>query len=138
LIVQQKLAAEYEFDATQNHSLDDLAKKMRFVGLTSVGVGALLVATGIAVGILQARGLGFGIANGAQGLFLVLLGLWTRAAGARFGRIVDTQGCDIAHLMGAIGQLRRIYGLQRVAVLGLIVGIVLTVQLSILFMIHTT
>lgn len=45
------------------------------------------------------------------GLFLFLVGLWTRQAGVGFAGIVLTQGKDISRLMEALGSLHRKYGL---------------------------
>jgi hypothetical protein len=45
------------------------------------------------------------------GLFLFLIGLWTRQAGVGFAGIVVTKGKDITRLMDALGALQRKYGL---------------------------
>ncbi|MDJ1168164.1 hypothetical protein PMG71_01830 [Roseofilum sp. BLCC_M154] len=41
-----------------------------------------------------------------------LIGIWTYQASTAFKRIVDTQGQDIENLMGALGELRKLYTLQ--------------------------
>jgi hypothetical protein len=51
------------------------------------------------------------IAFALAGLFLFLVGLWTRQAGVGFAGIVLTQGKDISRLMDALGSLHRKYGL---------------------------
>jgi hypothetical protein len=51
------------------------------------------------------------IAFALAGLFLFLVGLWTRQAGIGFAGIVVTQGKDISRLMDALGSLHRKYGL---------------------------
>jgi hypothetical protein len=42
----------------------------------------------------------------------VLIGFWTTKAAKSFQLIVDTEGRDIENLMGALGELRKLYGLQ--------------------------
>jgi hypothetical protein len=51
------------------------------------------------------------IAFALAGLFLFLVGLWTRQAGGSLARIVLTKGQDISRLMDALGALHRKYGL---------------------------
>lgn len=51
------------------------------------------------------------IAFALAGVFLFLIGLWTRQAGVGFAGIVVTQGKDISRLMDALGSLHRKYGL---------------------------
>jgi hypothetical protein len=51
------------------------------------------------------------IAFALAGLFLFLVGLWTRQAGLGFAGIVVTKGNDISRLMDALGSLHRKYGL---------------------------
>jgi len=41
----------------------------------------------------------------------------TRRAASAFQKIVDTKGSDISHLMTALGELKKAYGLQRTLIL---------------------
>jgi hypothetical protein len=52
------------------------------------------------------------IAFALAGLFVFLIGLWTRQASLGFAGIVLTKGKDISRLMDAIGSLHRKYGLM--------------------------
>lgn len=54
---------------------------------------------------------GIVINTAVVGLFYVLMGTWTRAAGASFQQIVDTQGSDIRNLMNGMGSLHSMYSL---------------------------
>ena len=47
----------------------------------------------------------------AQGVFLFLIGKWTRKAALGFSNIVETTNNDIENLLGAIGELRKLYTL---------------------------
>ena len=96
----------YEFDQTQNQLIRDLAQKMRFVSYFLIALGVLLVIAGI---ISIRRGEIGGIING---VVQILIGLWTSKAASSFQRIVDTQGSDMENLMGALGELRKLYTLQ--------------------------
>jgi hypothetical protein len=51
------------------------------------------------------------IAFAVAGLFLFLVGLWTRQAGFGFAEIVLTKGKDVSKLMEALGSLNQKYSL---------------------------
>jgi hypothetical protein len=123
---------EYEFTPVENQTIDDLAGKMRFVGLMGLILGVLLLGGGVAGLALNRGGAGSSVGLVFQGVLSLCVGLWTRSAAAGFQRIVDTQGHDIANLMSALGELRRVYALQRVLFIVVIVGIFLAIQLSFL------
>jgi hypothetical protein len=131
----QPITTEYEFTATENQTIDDLAGKMRFVGLMSVILSVLVLgAAGVGL-VFGGRGMtGQSLGNVLQGVMMMFVGVWTRSAAHRFQRIVDTQGHDISNLMRALEHLGRIYSLQRVLYLLVGVGFVLAIQLSILTM----
>jgi hypothetical protein len=54
---------------------------------------------------------GIALNVGVVGLFYLVMGVWTRAAGGSFRKIVDTQGSDISHLMNALSSLHSMYAL---------------------------
>lgn len=121
---------EYEFNEIENGGFRDLASKMRFVGLMSVIFGVLLMVLGLATLLTGGAG---GVGSIVQGLFAMFVGIWTRSAAGAFQRIVDTEGNDIGNLMHAVGELRRIYGLQRVLLIIALVFFALGVILFFLF-----
>lgn len=118
----------YEFSSSQNELIKQLADKMRFVGYFLIGVGVLTVIGGL----LALRNSGVG--SIISGVVQVIIGVWTSKAASAFKLIVETQGNDIENLMGALGELRKLYALQYwaliiaivFAVLGLILGLVLS------------
>jgi hypothetical protein len=68
---------------------------------------------------------GIAIGAGATGLFYVLMGAWTRSAGASFQKIVETEGSDIRNLMQGMGSLHSMYSLlYTLLVLVLLAGLV--------------
>jgi hypothetical protein len=68
---------------------------------------------------------GIAIGSGFTGLFYLLMGVWTRSAGASFKKIVDTRGDDIKHLMDGMGSLHQMYSLlYTLLVIVLLAGIV--------------
>ncbi len=112
----------YEFNNTQNQLIRELSNKMRFVSYFLIGLGVLLVVAGI-VG-LRAGGFGSII----QGIIQIIIGIWTGKAASSFQLIVNTQGNDMANLIGALGELRKLYVLQYwLLILGLIFIGLLTV-----------
>lgn len=114
----------YEFSAEENALIKKMTGAMRFVGIFTALFGVLLLFTTAlnAVGPrAQPANL---IVNAAQGLVQLLYGVWTLNAAGGFARVVSTQGNDVQHVMDALENLRRYFGLVRVMI---IVGIVLMV-----------
>lgn len=54
---------------------------------------------------------GIALNTGVIGLFYLLMGTWTRSAGASFQKIVDTRGNDITNLMNGMASLHSMYSL---------------------------
>lgn len=96
----------YEFDQSQNQLFRDLAQKMRFVSFFLIALGILLVIGGL---FNLSRG---EIGSVISGVVQVIIGFWTYRAAGAFRKIVDTQGNDVENLMGALGELRKLYTLQ--------------------------
>jgi len=97
---------QYEFSTSQNELIKHLAEKMRFVAYFLIGVGILTAIAGL---FALLRG---GIGNIIVGVVNIIIGIWTNKAASSFQRIVDTQGNDMENLMGALGELRKLYNLQ--------------------------
>jgi len=115
----------YEFTKSQNELIGDLGKKMNFVGILTIIGGILSLIMGIASLFIPGFGTGLGQAGAPgqagitldfssflQGLFLLITGLWIRNAAQSFKRVVDTTGSDIENILGALGELRKLYNLQ--------------------------
>lgn len=117
----------YEFNNTQNKLIRELSEKMRFVGYFLIGLGILVAIGGL---VLIARG---GIGNLIQGIVQIVIGFWTNKAASAFKQIVDTQGNDIENLMGALGELRKLYTLQYWLYIVALIFVALGVVLSIIF-----
>ena len=97
---------QYEFSSSQNELITQLAEKMRFVAYFTIGLGVLVAIPGL---FTLLRG---GISNIITGVVQIIIGLWTNKAACSFKLIVNTQGNDIENLMGALGELRKLYTLQ--------------------------
>ena len=117
---------QYEFSNSQNELIKNLAEKMRFVGLFLIIGGALALLGGILA--LRQGGLG----NIFNGVFYIILGFWTQKAASSFKMIVDTQGHDVENLMGALGELRKLYALQYWLLIVLLIFLALTIVLSLI------
>ncbi|MDY7008859.1 MAG: hypothetical protein SWX82_34345 [Cyanobacteriota bacterium] len=94
---------QYEFEQSQNELILDLSDKMRFVSYFLIAIGVLAGITGL-----------FSVNPGTiiQGVVQTFIGIWTLNAASSFKLIVNTEGNDIVNLMGALGELRKLYGLQ--------------------------
>jgi hypothetical protein len=118
---------EYEFSSSQNELIKQLADKMRFVGYFLMGAGVLAAISGL-----------FAFRNGGVGSIIsgvvqVIIGVWTSKAASAFKLIVETQGNDIENLMGALGELRKLYALQYwaliIAIVFAVVGLIFAIVL---------
>jgi hypothetical protein len=120
VITQAESASQYEFTAGQNVTVGELAAKMRFVGLFLI-LGGILQCLMVFAGHFGEL---------ISGLVSIFLGVWTRSAGDSFQKIVDTQGRDITHLMGALGDLLRMYRLQYLLLVIALVLLAVAVPIS--------
>jgi len=105
----------YEFSGSQNELIGDLAKKMNFVGILMIAGAVISLIAGVITlfaGFTGATQGGFDLSSIIQGVLLLLIGIWTRNAAQAFKRVVSTTGTDIENLMGALGELRKLYTLQ--------------------------
>jgi uncharacterized membrane protein YphA (DoxX/SURF4 family) len=124
---------EYEFDEPQSAIIGDLSRKMGLVGFVFMLFGILHIAQGIMLFIasrspeIVAQIEEAAKAHGAKvqqstfpvmsasvalgGLFLLLVGIWTRQAAGGFAAVVLTKGQDISLLMEALKALRKKYTL---------------------------
>lgn len=96
----------YEFNESQNQLILDLSKKMTFVSYFAIAAGVLGIISGL---ITIAQG---DLSPIIQGVITLFIGIWTINAAKAFKAIVETQGNDIENLMGALGELRKLYNLQ--------------------------
>lgn len=115
----------FEFSESQNQLFSDLARKMRFVSYFLIVLGVVSLIAGIFT--LNRTGLG----DVVQGVLSIVIGAWTGKASASFQLIVETRGNDIENLMGALGELRKLYLLQYWAILIALVFVVLALVLGV-------
>jgi hypothetical protein len=104
----------YEFNESENSVFADVASRMKAVGFFSVFFGSLSIILST-FALIQSKDFRLGssgIGGISQGLFFLLIGIWTRDAGSSFRQIVDSKGNDIRNLMDAIGSLKKLYTLQ--------------------------
>lgn len=116
----------YEFDGSQNSLIQDLSQKMQFVSYFFMVMGGLTVIGGL---FTLFKG---GLSNIITGVIYFVIGLWTGKAASSFKMIVDTEGNDIENLIGALGELRKLYSLQYWLLIIGIVFLALTVILGVI------
>jgi hypothetical protein len=126
--------AQFEFTGRQNAVIGPLARDMVWVAAPLLVVG-ILYAIGLVLSIVrsfqdpqylfQAALIGLAMA------FYLALGTWTRRSAQSFQQIVSTQGQDINHLMDALENLGKMYGLLSllVKVYVVVVGIAVVLGL---------
>ncbi len=104
----------YEFNESENSVFAEVATRMKAVGFCIIFFGFLNIIF-FAFTLVQSKDFRLGspgIGGISQGLFFVLIGVWTRDAGSSFRQIVDSRGNDIRNLMDAMGSLKKLYTLQ--------------------------
>jgi hypothetical protein len=99
---------QYEFKASENKVIGELASKMHWVGLFLLAMGLIVIATGV----VNSGHLVFHLAPILSGSLTCLVGLWTQRASVSLKNVVYTEGRDISHLIAALEDLRRLYSLQ--------------------------
>lgn len=110
----------YEFSDPERDSLGALAGSMSFVGVCLMLLGMLGAV--FALGAVYAGFLSGGAALAGGALLCVAVAWWVVSAGRALSALVGTRGRDIDHLMKAVGQLRRLFGFARIAVILLALG----------------
>jgi hypothetical protein len=101
-------AKTYEFTGAQNQLIGTLAKRMKFVAIFFIVLGAILAVSGL---FTLNRG---GIVTIFMGALYIIIGIWTIRAANSFKQIVDTEASDISYLMNALNELKKLYTLQYV------------------------
>lgn len=114
-------AGSYEFTQLQEHTIANLAKAMRFVGIFMI-IAGFVSGIGAMIATVDGRFV-TSIASAVGAVIDIALGLYLTSSAGSFQSVVDTRGADIPNLMSALEQLRRFFNLQRVLI---IIGIVLT------------
>ena len=141
------MQSNYEFTGPQNTEFAELSKKMGFIAVFLLVLGALYCCAG-ALGTLLLAKLGglleptflatYNIEDHARSLFMICAAaavvffctaFWMRGASVRFQAIVKTQGSDVELLMSAMRALNRLYRLWSVVLAaGLLLGLILLVR----------
>jgi hypothetical protein len=115
----------YEFDSGQNALIGLLAKRMKWVAWF------MFAFAGIA-GIAGVMTLNAGGASAiVQAVLMLIIAVWTRRAAIAFEMIVQTEGSDITNLMGALGELKKLYTLQYWVIIIAIVFVVIALVVGI-------
>jgi hypothetical protein len=111
---------QYEFTDQENVLVNDLAQKMKYVGIF-----------GIILGVVEILSSFFGEKGGIiSGVISIIVGVWTINASKFFQKIVDTTGTDMSNLMSALTELKKLYGLQYwTQIFGIILAILLIIFL---------
>ncbi|MEL7036739.1 MAG: hypothetical protein AAFO04_14120 [Cyanobacteria bacterium J06592_8] len=133
--------SEYEFSSSQNELVGDLAKKMNFVAILLILFGVLGIVAGVINlfnSIPTSNKMAVILNNFIQGLLSLLTGIWTKNAATAFQKIVTTVGTDIENLMIALGELRKLYGLQYWLIIIALVFFIVVLVISLFAAILTT
>ena len=120
----------YEFNPEQDSTIQMLAKRMKFIGILNMIFAALMTLGGL---LVLFRFPGQAIVAFAEVALFACMGVWNYKGAASFQLIVQTTGNDIAHLMEALTDLKKIYNLQYwlliIVLILVVVGIVAAILL---------
>lgn len=138
----------YEFTASQNDTIGALGTKMNLVGLILIIFGFLNLANALVFQFAyvkmnddrvpqevrdQLSAIGKKerwIITGYMtvvGAVLATAGVWTRTAGGSFGKIVETRGRDIAHVMDGFTALHKMYSLIATVMVAAILAVLILI-----------
>jgi hypothetical protein len=106
---------EFEFSEANKEQLASLAASMSFVGVCVMLLGLMSGTFALAAGYGGFAAIGFGLVAGAA--VCLPLGWWATSAGRSLSALVRTRGRDVAHMMDAVGQLRRLFGFARIFII---------------------
>jgi hypothetical protein len=106
---------EYEFSEDAKEHLAALAASTSFVGVCVMLLGLMSGTFALAAGYGGFTAIAVGLVIGAA--VCMPLGWWSTSAGRSLSALVRTRGRDVAHLMEAVGQLRRLFGFARVFII---------------------
>ena len=109
---------EYEFSPEQNELIARLSNAMRWVSVPMLALGALCMVNLIMslVWLVQTKSYQDWHAIGTMlyllfsTLLFLAFAVWTSRSSFQFQQITETRGQDISHLMGALDDLRKVYG----------------------------
>lgn len=124
---------EFEFGAAENEVFGRLATAMRFVGTASIALAVVTILSAAAAGATGGlRALPFVVGEAVGAAVMVVTGVWLRGASRSVESIVTTQGSDVAHLMSAMGDLARMFTLQRMIFIAAFAVFALAIVASVL------
>jgi hypothetical protein len=106
---------EYEFSEAAKEDLAALAASTSFVGVCVMLLGLMSGTFALAAAYGGFAAIGVGLVVGAA--VCLPLGWWSTSAGRSLSALVRTRGRDVALLMDAVGQLRRLFGFARVFII---------------------
>jgi hypothetical protein len=106
---------EFEFSEANKEQLAALAASMSFVGVCVMLLGLMSGTFALAAGYGGFAAIGAGLVAGAA--VCLPLGWWATSAGRSLSALVRTRGRDVAYIMDAVGQLRRLFGFARVFII---------------------
>ena len=129
--VPEVASQEYEFDSAQDALVQSLAVSMKFVGTMLIVFGAVTAVGSLAVMMKLPA---YGIVSLVQGLIFIISGAWTDNASDGFKKIATTKGRDMTNLMNALGELLKLYRMQRVMFLIALVTVSVALVVAVLSM----
>lgn len=119
----------YEFTDVQNTSIRELAGAMKFVAVVEIILGILYGV--LALFTFMAGSIGGTLVYGITCFVSIILAAMLSTASGYFRNIVDSQGADIMHLMGALDNLKKYFNLKRtlyiIAMVLIALGVVLVI-----------
>jgi len=106
---------EYEFSEEHKEIFAHLAASTSFVGVCVMLLGLMSGVFALGAGYGGFLAVAAGLLAGAA--VCLPLGWWTTAAGRALSALVRTRGRDVARLMEAVAQLRRLFAFARVFII---------------------
>lgn len=129
---------QYEFTESQNKVIDDLSSAISWVGLPMMILGVVYIIRAVTHFVRVGRDTGELVLGGLAlcgAVFFLMLASWLAKAAESFNRVTATTGYDVTHLMTALRNLGKTFGLLALLVkiyilIALIALVVVLVRLA--------
>lgn len=108
--VKKKDPEQFEFTDVHNISFSGLATWMKLAGAVFFGLAAAFALFALLTG--RVYNTFYALLGVVAAVLATLMGLWTMRSSNKVGLIVKTEGDDLAHLMDAIQELKKLFTVQ--------------------------
>jgi hypothetical protein len=113
---EQAASINYEFSEAENHIVGRCGSRARLWGMVALGIG-VVVACGTVFAFMFSGRVAILLGGLPIALVHLIVGNFYRAAGDSMAQIVTTEGYDVDHLLGSLGDLTSAHKIETLVTL---------------------